>query len=176
MPRSLSTWKTLSGERVVWSLRTGFIFDPLEIGLFPNAEFLPSPSGPETGEIKASRKEHGVSFFMADLTKLGHAVESICQSSRPVSIRYSGSIPVVRSCKPKLIYHYLSDITRRKGTRNARILEDSGLVTSRNLDVILHKCNCPLADSVLRQKSITCSYVRQDFNFRLGNVLHVASL
>lgn len=75
-----------------------------------------------TREIKAGRKEHGVSFFTADLTKLGHAMESICQSSRPVSIRYSGSIRTVRSCKPKLISCHLSDGTSGEGTRNARVL------------------------------------------------------
>lgn len=41
----------------------------------------------DKGERSAYSKG-GVSFT-ADLTKLGHAAESICQSSRPVSIRYS---------------------------------------------------------------------------------------
>lgn len=51
----------------------------------------------------AIKKRRDVVSFTIDLTKLGHTVESICQSSRPVSIRYSGSIYVVRLRKTKLI-------------------------------------------------------------------------
>lgn len=53
------------------------------------------------GGSKRARRRR---ILTTDLTKLGHAVKSICQLSRLVSIRYSRSIPSVNtSCKLKFI-------------------------------------------------------------------------
>lgn len=142
-------WRTLCGA-VSSSRFTGSIFDPSRLDCFVTRNFflLHPDRKPAsrlrgqcgmTNEIKTGGKEHGVSFFTADLTKLGHSVKSICQSSRPVSIRYSGSITTVRSCKSKLISCHLSNETSREGTRNARTLQNSGFVSSGNLYLILHK-------------------------------------